>query len=119
MSLFAVSSIAIVGIGQNFVDNLFIIPLPTKEKELSSICYSFTIYDPTIEDPRRNNIGNVIFGIIVPRVFIEYLGNVEIESFSITKKIQKAKSFQDLLEQVDFLEETNETLRNLLLNKII
>lgn len=118
LTLFAVSSIAIVGIGQNFIDNQFIIPFPTKEKELSVLCYSFTMHDRTLTDPRMKNMANIVFGIVIPRSFINYLGNIVPESFSFTETIKNFKDFNELKENINLFEETNKTLRNLILQKI-
>jgi hypothetical protein len=117
--LFAVSSISIVGIGQNFADTQFIIPYPTKEKELSVICYSFTMFDPTLKDFRRNNIADIVFGLIIPNYFLNYLGNIGKGSFSLISKLHSFKTLQELISQLNFSDETCFTLRNLLVHKII
>lgn len=117
--LFAVSSISIVGIGQNFVDTQFTIPFPMKEKELSVICNSFKIFDPTLKDPRRKTMADIVYGIIIPRVFLNYLGNIGASSFTITKKINTYETLQDFMKEISFIDETIITFRNLLLQKII
>lgn len=118
LTLFAVGSIAIIGIGQNFDENQFIIPFPMREKELSVICYSFTMYDSSITDQRRNNTANIVFGIVIPRLFLNYLGNTLLESFSLIKSIKPGDDFHQLKTKIDFFEETNKTLTNLLLQNI-
>lgn len=117
-ALFAVSSIAIIGIGQNFIENQFIIPFPIREKELSVICYSFTMHDSTLIDKRRNKTANIVFGIVIPRQFLNFLGNIFSESFSLNKSIRSYNDFNQLKTKVNFFEETNKTLSNLLLQKI-
>lgn len=119
LMLYAVSSISIVGIGQTFADTQFIIPFPTKEKELSVICYSFNMNDPTLKDPRRKNRADLVYGMIIPRVFLNYLGNIGLDSFSLTKKVITYQTMSDLMSEIDLAKETKLTFRNLLSNKII
>ena len=118
LMLCAVSSISIVGIGQNFTNTEFIIPYPSRERELSVLCYSFTIKDPTLQDPRRENKADVVYGIILPKILLQYLGMFQ-GSFTITRKVTAEKTIQELLSQVDFSQETLLTFRNLLLQKAI
>ena len=102
----------------NFIENQFIIPFPIREKELSVICYSFTMHDPTLIDKRRNKTANIVFGIVIPRQFLNFLGNIFSESFSLNKSIRSYNDFNQLKTKVNFFEETNKTLSNLLLQKI-
>lgn len=117
MILFAVSSITMAGIGQNFVNSEFIIPFPLKENELSVVCQSFEIVDPTLQDPRRNHLADVVFGIIIPKPLVNYLGSIVKGSFSINEKIISFNTFQEFIKGTDFSLETSITLRNLLIQK--
>ena len=118
LTLFSVSSISIVGIGGTFIENRFIIPFKTQKHDLSAICYSFTLEDPTLKDQRKKGVGENVFAIIVPNIVINYLGNVSVNSFSITKKIEEAGNLQEFIKNTNFYDETLFTLRNLLLEKI-
>lgn len=116
--LFSVSSISIVGIGQNFTNTQFIIPFPEKEDKLSVLCYSFSMKDPTLKDPRKSNTTNIVFGIILPKVLVNFLGNILQESFSIAETAKNYETIMDLIKGMNFAEETFQTIRNLLLHKI-
>jgi len=61
---------------------------------------------------------DAVFGLVVPEIFLNFLGNIIKESFSIRNKIETFKTFQDLMEKLDFQNETITTLRNLLFHKI-
>ena len=116
--LFSVSSVSIVGIGQNFTNTQFIIPFPEKEDRLSVLCYSFSMNDPTLKDPRKNNTTDVVFGVILPKVLVNFLGNILQESFSIAENANNYETITDLIKNMNFAEETFQTIRNLLLHKI-
>lgn len=115
--LFAVSSISIVGIGQNFTDTQFIIPYPSREEELSVLCFSFSMPDPLVKDQRKTE-ASIVFGIIIPKIFLNYLGNIGQESFTMAKKIEKFHTIQELKENIDFDKETFLIVRNLLVKNI-
>jgi hypothetical protein len=118
LTLFAVGSISIVGIGGNFVENRYIIPFKSDNYNLSAICVSFTIKDHTLKDPRKDQTSEAVFAILVPNIIINYLGNVTKESFSVIGKINESETIQDFIEKTDFAVETLSTIRNLLLEKI-
>ena len=74
--------------------------------------------DPTLKDPRKSKTTNIVFGIILPKVLVNFLGNILQESFSIAETAKNYETIMDLIKGMNFAEETFQTIRNLLLHKI-
>ena len=101
--------------GEEYREDICIIPFTNKKFNLVGIGFSFNHKDSNLKDPRRKNKAELLFAIIIPQLLLPYLENITINAMRdpIFNKREKTVELEDFVQKTDFNNLTMNLLKNL------
>lgn len=118
LQVFSIKLLTSVNLGRkNYSEEICIIPQNNPEKNINLIAvgFSFQHSDPTLTDPRKNGLCELVFAIVIPNILLPFLANITIDAMKkpISIEVNKTKDLAEFLLNCQFESLTAKLLKNL------
>ena len=118
LQLFSVKLLTSVTLGkEEHGEEMCIIPHSNSEKEINlvAIGFSFLHHDPSLTDPRKKGLIELVFAIVIPQILLPYLQNLNLTAMKdpIMKIVEETSNIEEFMKKTRFDSLTAILLRNL------